>query len=87
MSVEDLEGYNVTIDEPFKFKYRGQTIISAPPPASGHVTAIALKVLENFDLASFGYGTLKAWNHILEAMRSDSMVLFIVGYLQKYYFW
>ena len=71
MSVEDLEGYNVTIDEPFKFKYRGQTIISAPPPASGHVTAIALKVLENFDLASFGYGTLKAWNHILEAMRSD----------------
>jgi len=37
MSVEDLEGYNVTIDEPFKFEYRGQTIISAPPPASGNV--------------------------------------------------
>ena len=37
MTVEDLEGYNVTIDEPFKFEYRGQTIISAPPPASGKV--------------------------------------------------
>ncbi|XP_063681450.1 glutathione hydrolase 1 proenzyme-like isoform X1 [Bolinopsis microptera] len=67
MTLEDLEGYNVTIDEPFKFEYRGQTIISAPPPASGHVIALALQVLDNFDLSS--YGALKAWNYIIEAMR------------------
>ena len=67
MTEEDLEAYNVTIDEPFKFEYRGHTILSAPPPASGHVIALALQVLDNFDLAS--YGTLKAWNYIIEAMR------------------
>ena len=67
MTMEDLAGYNVTIDEPLKFQYRGQSIISAPPPASGHVIALTLQILDNFDLAS--YGTLKAWNYIIEAMR------------------
>ena len=39
LTLDDLTNYEVTIDEPFKFEYRGQKIISAPPPASGHVIA------------------------------------------------
>ena len=67
LTLKDLEDYTVTIDEPFKFEYRGQKIISAPPPASGHVIALVLQILDNFDIPSFS--KVKAWNYILEAMR------------------
>ena len=67
MTMQDLADYQVVIDEPFKFEYRGQKIISAPPPASGHVIALALQILDNFELSTFT--ALKAWNYIIEAMR------------------
>ena len=67
LTLADLENYEVTIDEPFKFEYRGQKIISAPPPASGHVIALALQILDEFEISTFS--PLKAWNYIIEAMR------------------
>ena len=44
MTMEDLASYTTTLSDPFKFEYREQTILSAPPPASGHVIALALQV-------------------------------------------
>ena len=67
MTMQDLMKYRVEVVEPFEFEYREQKIISAPPPASGHVIALALQILDNFQLSTFE--TLKAWNYIIEAMR------------------
>ena len=68
--MEDLQDYKASIDTPLSFGYREKRLISAPPPASGHVVSLVLQLLDNFSL-----DTPKTdrdpiiWNKILEAFR------------------
>ncbi len=53
MTHDDLEQFNVRLQEPVRATYRGYEIISSPLPSSGgiHIAQI-LNVLENFDVTS-----------------------------------
>jgi len=67
MTKADLENYETVDEPPFEFKYRDYDIISAPPPASGHVVSLVLQLLQRFHIEDME--PLKAWNTILEAFR------------------
>ncbi|MBO4872983.1 MAG: gamma-glutamyltransferase [Lachnospiraceae bacterium] len=58
LTAEDLAAYEVQTLEPVRGSYRGYTVLSSPLPSSGGTHVIeALNILENFDLASFGFGS------------------------------
>ena len=66
LTMEDLLDYETRVDDPFIFEYRGKKIITAPPPASGHVVALTLQLLNEFDIST---RNTTAWNYVLEAFR------------------
>jgi gamma-glutamyltranspeptidase/glutathione hydrolase len=56
VSLEDLAEYQVRWLEPLRVTYRGQEIITEPPPnTGGMIVAYNLNILENFDLKSSGH--------------------------------
>ncbi|NVJ51828.1 MAG: gamma-glutamyltransferase [Gammaproteobacteria bacterium] len=58
MTLSDLASYQVKEREPLLGSYRGLRVVSMPPPSSGGVHIIqALNVLENFNLAKYGWGS------------------------------
>jgi gamma-glutamyltranspeptidase / glutathione hydrolase len=64
----DLANYRVIEREPIVGHYRGATIISSPPPASGGIALVeALNVLAGFDLTKVDAVTRK--HLVVEAMR------------------
>ncbi len=67
---EDLEKYQAVIREPVKGTYRGYEIISMAPPSSGGIALLQLlKILENYDLKSYGWNSAKSVHILTEAMR------------------
>lgn len=61
ISMEDMEEYQPTWDEPVRFTYRGYEILGSPPPDTGGlVVGYNLNILENFDLKSLGHYTESA---------------------------
>ncbi len=56
--------------EPIRGAYRGYQIIGPPPPASSgvHVSQM-LQILEEFDLAGMGFGSVEATHLLLEALK------------------
>jgi gamma-glutamyltranspeptidase / glutathione hydrolase len=64
----DLAGYRVIEREPIVGQYRGATVISSPPPASGGIALVeALNVLAGYDLTKVDAVTRK--HLVIEAMR------------------
>ena len=58
MTMEDLANYEVRVDEPVQGTYRGYQVLSSPLPSSGGTHVIeALNIMENFDLAGYGFGS------------------------------
>ena len=57
LTEEDLRSAKVTICEPVKVEYRGNTVAGLPPPCSNVQTAEILNILEGFDLSSLGFGS------------------------------
>lgn len=56
---EDLAAYRVESRKPLEIRYRGNRIVTNPPPSSGGILiAFALKLLEHCDLPPDGFGTL-----------------------------
>jgi gamma-glutamyltranspeptidase/glutathione hydrolase len=52
MSADDLKAYRAVYREPVRFPYRGNEIVSSPPPGSGGLTVgLMLGVLEGEDMA------------------------------------
>jgi len=50
-TAEDLAAYKVIEREPIRFRYRGWTVTTAPPPSSGGIAmAQMLQILEPYDL-------------------------------------
>jgi gamma-glutamyltranspeptidase/glutathione hydrolase len=61
VTLEDMEEYRPTWDEPVRFTYRGHEILGSPPPDTGGlVVGYNLNVLENFDLKGLGHYTESA---------------------------
>lgn len=53
-TAEDLSRYQAIEREPLRFEYRGQQILTAPPPSSGGVALVELfQILSGFPLADF----------------------------------
>ncbi|TDQ19122.1 gamma-glutamyltranspeptidase/glutathione hydrolase [Algoriphagus boseongensis] len=67
---EDLANYQAVWRDPIVFPYRGFKIISMAPPSSGGITlAQILKMIEPFDLKSFGHHSPEYIQVLVEAER------------------
>lgn len=67
---EDLRQYTAKKRTPVRGQYRGYEIISMPPPSSGGTAIVEmLNILEDYDLAEFGYGSARATHVLTESMR------------------
>jgi gamma-glutamyltranspeptidase / glutathione hydrolase len=70
ISHKDLEAYEAKWRTPIRFKYRGNEIISMPPPSSGGITmAETLQMLEHWDLAHMGWHSTEHLHLLTEALR------------------
>ena len=67
---EDLEGMEAAWRDPIEISYRGHTLISMPPTSSGGATLAAMaKILEGYDLGSFGYQSADHVHLLAEAWK------------------
>jgi len=67
---EDLAAYRAVWRDPIRFTYRGNTVISMPPPSSGGATmAEMLKILEGYDLRGAGFLSPRYVHLFTEAAR------------------
>jgi gamma-glutamyltranspeptidase/glutathione hydrolase len=67
----DFAAYTVTESAPVTCRYRGYTVISAPPPSSGGVVLCQmLEVLEAYPLRDYGFHSSAEVHVMTEAMRS-----------------
>jgi len=70
LTLEDFAGYTVTESAPIGCRYRGYTVISAPPPSSGGVTLCEmLQILEGYPLRALGFHSADSVHFLVEAMR------------------
>ena len=70
ISKRDFEAYAAEETTPVTCRYRGYTIVSAPPPSSGGVVLCEmLRVLAGYDLRALGYRSAAATHVMTEAMR------------------
>jgi gamma-glutamyltranspeptidase/glutathione hydrolase len=69
LSLEDLGAYRVHRRQPLPVDFRGQRLLTNPPPSSGGMLiAFALKLLEQLDLPAMGYGSPAYLTALAEAM-------------------
>jgi gamma-glutamyltranspeptidase/glutathione hydrolase len=70
LTEQDFAAYTVTESAPVSCKYRGFTILSAPPPSSGGVALCEmLQVLEAYPLKTLGFHSAESVHLMAEAMR------------------
>ncbi|MBL4670836.1 MAG: gamma-glutamyltransferase [Arenicella sp.] len=70
ISHADLANYTVAERNPIVGSYRGQKIVSMPPPSSGGVHVVQmLNILENFNLQKMGAGSAESLHLVAESMR------------------
>jgi gamma-glutamyltranspeptidase/glutathione hydrolase len=69
-TMQDFADYTVQWDEPVRCAYRGLQVIAAPPPSSGGATVCEiLNTVSGYPLKQWGYGSVEATHHIVEAER------------------
>ena len=70
LTLEDLKNYRVIEREPLLIDYRGNTLLTNPPPSSGGtLIAFALKLLSNVDLSEIGFGTARHLEILAQVMQ------------------
>ena len=70
ITMDDLGRYRTVERAPVRGSYRGFEIAGCPPPTGGGIHLIQmLNVLEGFDLAALGYGTVDGIHVLAEAMK------------------
>ena len=70
MTLNDLENYKSVWRDPIKFKYKDLEIISMPLPSSGGILlGQMLKVIEDYDIKSFGHNSTQTIQLLVEAER------------------
>jgi gamma-glutamyltranspeptidase/glutathione hydrolase len=67
---EDLHDYMVYRRPPLRGTYRGDEVLTVPPPSAGGVALLqCLNVLEGYDLKAMGFGSSRYVHHVAEALR------------------
>ena len=70
ISRKDLTDYRVIERAPIRGRYRGWEILGPPPPAaSGVHIAQMLNILEGYDLAKMGFGTVETFHLLAEVLK------------------
>ena len=70
LTIEDLEKYEAKWRSPITFNYKDLKIISMSPPSSGGFTINQIfKMMEPYDLSSFGHNSVKSIQLFTEAAR------------------
>ncbi|WP_323789868.1 gamma-glutamyltransferase [Psychroserpens sp.] len=70
LTLEDLERYEAKWRDPVEFKYKDLNVISMSPPSSGGLClAQIMKMMEPFDLRSYGHNSVKSIQVMVEAER------------------
>lgn len=73
ITLEDLRAYEVIVREPLSLDYKGVTIHTNPPPASGGLmAAFGLKLLEGVDVAEHEFGSAEHLALMASAIRETS---------------
>jgi gamma-glutamyltranspeptidase / glutathione hydrolase len=71
LTEQDFAAYGVTESAPLSCRYRGYTVLSAPPPSSGGVALCEmLQVLDAYPLQALGFHSSESVHLMTEAMRS-----------------
>ena len=67
---DDLTGYKVEERAPIRGRYRGWEILGPPPPAASgvHITQM-LNILEGYDIAKMGFGTVDTLHLLAEVLK------------------
>lgn len=70
LTLEDLKNYRVIERNPLTINYRGNTLLTNPPPSSGGtLIAFALKLLSSIDLTKFEFGSAGHIEILAQVMR------------------
>lgn len=70
VSARDLADYRVVERSPIRGRYRGWEIVGPPPPAASGVHIIQmLNILEGYDVAGLGFGTVDALHLLAEVLK------------------
>ena len=70
MTLNDLQNYESVWRDPVKFKYKDLEIISMSLPSSGGILlGQMLKVIEDYDIKSFGHNSVRTIQVLVEAER------------------
>ncbi len=70
LTLEDLKNYRVIERKPLIIDYRGNKLLTNPPPSSGGtLIAFALKLLSKFDLYKIGFATASHLEILTQVMR------------------
>ncbi|MBV9214962.1 MAG: gamma-glutamyltransferase [Acidobacteria bacterium] len=70
ITLDDLKNYQAKERTPITGTYRGNTIITMPPPSSGGIVLLeVLNMLEGFDLKTLGYNSAAKYHLVAEAER------------------
>ena len=70
ISRKDLTDYRVVERAPIRGRYRGWEILGPPPPAASgvHITQM-LNILEGYDIAKLGFGTVETLHLLAEVLK------------------
>ncbi len=68
-ALEDFANHKTDEIAPLAIDYRGYTVHEQPPVSQGIIVLLALNILENVDLASFGQGSAQHIHYMVEALK------------------
>jgi gamma-glutamyltranspeptidase/glutathione hydrolase len=69
LTPEDLAAFCVEWIDPVVSTFRGDEVVSVPPPAAGTQVLETLNILEGFDLKALGHNSAEALHLIIEAVK------------------
>lgn len=69
LSMKDFEDHRSEWVEPISTNYRGYDVWELPPNGQGTAVLQMLNILENYDIASMGFGSPEYMHHFIEAKK------------------
>ncbi|MEX0780829.1 MAG: gamma-glutamyltransferase [Balneolales bacterium] len=66
---DDFSAYKSEWAEPVLSAYRGYTTVEFPPNTQGFAALQILNIIEGYDVASWGDGTIEYYHHLAEAVK------------------
>ena len=69
LSMKDFEDHHSEWVEPISTNYRGYDVWELPPNGQGTAVLQMLNILENYDIASMGFGSPEYMHHFIEAKK------------------